>query len=52
MRIAVDRQFKQTERLGVSRRRRQGYLIGAQIQVVGSEIVCRTIGRTRRFGRL
>src|SRR6516162_11375603 len=52
MRIACDCLLHQTERLGDLLRRRQQHRIGAQIEVVGGQIVCRATGRTRGLGCL
>jgi transposase InsO family protein len=42
--VAVDCLLEQAERPRDLTGRRPGYLIGAQIQVVGGEVVCRAVG--------
>ena len=47
-----DRLLHQTERLGELPSRRQDHRVRTQIQVVGSEVTCRTVRRTRSFSGL
>ena len=51
-RIALDGLFEQPERLRELRPRRYGHRVGAQLEVVGSEVGGRTAGRTGGFGGL